>query len=70
MRTLPMTALVLLAGVSAVWLAAAIEPLMLMGSACGATVAEHCWRCTALVADLTILTAAALRQVIPKPACQ
>lgn len=70
MRTLPMTALILFAGVSAVWLAATIDPLMLMGSACGPTAAEHCWRCSALIADLTILIAAAIRQIAPKPAYQ
>ena len=64
MKTLPMPAFVLFAGVSAVWLAATIDPLMLMGSACGAT---HCWRCTALIADLTILITAAIRQLTPKP---
>jgi hypothetical protein len=67
MKALPMTALVLFAGVSAVWLAATIDPLMLMGSACGH---EHCWRCTALAADLVILVATAVRQIIPKPAYQ
>ena len=67
MKTLPMTALVLFAGVTAVWLAATIDPLMLMGSACGNA---HCWRCPALIADIAILIAAAVRQMIPKPACQ
>jgi hypothetical protein len=64
MKTLPMTAFVLFAGVSAVWLAATIDPLMFLGSACGAT---HCWRCGALAADLAILVTAAIRQIIPKP---
>ena len=68
MKTLPMTALTLFAGVTAVWIAATIDPLMLMGSACGPTVAEHCWRCGALIADLVILAAAAIRQITPKPA--
>ena len=65
MKTLPMTAFVLFAGVTAVWLAATIDPLMLTGSACGTT---HCWRCIALAADLAILIAAAIRQITPKPA--
>ena len=65
--TLAMTALVLFAGASAVWLAATIDPLMLAGLVCGATLAEHCWRCTALAADLIILAAAAAGQIIPKP---
>jgi len=65
MKTLPMTAFVLFAGVIAVWLAATIDPPMLTGSACGAA---HCWRCIALAADLAILFAAAIRQIAPKPA--
>ena len=65
MKTLPTTALILFAGVTAVWLAATIDPLMLAGSVCGAT---HCWRCTALAADLAILAVAAIRQITPKPA--
>jgi hypothetical protein len=67
MKTLPMTAFVLFAGVTAVWLAATIDPLMLIGSACGS---QHCWRCAALIADLAILIAAAIRQITPKPAYQ
>ena len=59
-----MTMFVLLTGVSAVWLAATIDPAMLSGSACGVA---HCWRCGALVADLAILIAAAAQQIIPKP---
>jgi hypothetical protein len=65
MKTMPMTALVLFAGATAVWLAATIDPLMLMGSACGS---QHCWRCGALIADLPILITAAVRQITPKPA--
>ena len=64
MKTLPMTMFVLLTGVSAVWLAATIDPLMLSGSACGEA---HCWRCGALLADLAILIAAAVQQIISKP---
>jgi hypothetical protein len=64
MKTMPMKAFVLFAGVTAVWLAATIDPLMLTGS-CGAT---HCWRCAALIADLAILIGSALRQITPKPA--
>ena len=64
MRSRTMTMFVLLTGVSAVWLAATIDPLMLTGSACGGV---HCWRCGALVADLAILIAAAVQQIIPKP---
>jgi len=64
MKTLPMTMFVLLTGISAVWLAATIDPAMLSGSACGEA---HCWRCGALVADLAILIAAAVQQIIPKP---
>ena len=67
MKSLPTTALVLFAGITAVWLAATIDPLMLMGSACGS---QHCWRCGALIADLTILVAAAIHRIIPKPAFQ
>jgi hypothetical protein len=55
---------VLLTCVSAVWLAATIDPTMLSGSACGEA---HCWRCGALAADLAILIAAAVQQIIPKP---
>jgi hypothetical protein len=65
MKTLPMTAFVLFAGVSAVWLAATIDPPVLSDSACGAA---HCWRCGALIADLAILVAAAIRQLTLKPA--
>jgi hypothetical protein len=68
MKPQPMTALVLFAGASAVWLAATIDPMMFRGSACGPTLAEHCWRCGALAADLAILVAAAIRQIAPKPA--
>jgi hypothetical protein len=64
-KTLPMTALTLFAGVTAVWLAATIDPSMLTGSTCGA---QHCWRCGALIADLSILVAAAIRQITPKAA--
>jgi len=60
-----MMAPVLFAGVSAVWLAATIDPQMFLGSACGTT---HCWRCVALAADLAILVAAAIQQIVPKPA--
>ena len=65
MKPLPMTAFALFAGAAAVWLAATIDPLMLMGSACGTT---HCWRCVALAADLAILVAAAICRITPKPA--
>jgi hypothetical protein len=61
----PILALTLFAGASAVWLAATIDPSMLTGSACGAA---HCWRCTALAADLIILIAAALHRTRPKTA--
>jgi len=64
MKSLPLTMFVLLTGVSAVWLAATIDPAMLSSSACGAA---HCWRCGALVADLAILIAAAVQQILPKP---
>lgn len=63
MRPHQLTALALFAGFSAIWLAATIDPLMLMGSVCGTTLAEHCWRCSALAADLIILIAAAVQQV-------
>jgi len=65
MRSRTMTMFVLLTGVSAVWLAATIDPLMFMGSACGGA---HCWRCGALVADLAILIAASVQQISLKPA--
>ena len=65
MRSVQMTMFVLLAGVSAVWLAATIDPAMLSGSACGEA---HCWRCGALVADLAILIAATVQQISLKPA--
>jgi len=65
MRSRTMTMFVLLTGVSAVWLAATIDPLMLTGSACGGA---HCWRCGALVADLAILIAASVQQISLKPA--
>jgi hypothetical protein len=68
MKPDPMMALVLFAGASAVWLAATIDPLMFSGAACGPTLAEHCWRCGALAADLTILAATAIRQIVQKPA--
>jgi hypothetical protein len=64
MKSLPLTMFVLLTGVSAVWLAATIDPLMLSSSACGEA---HCWRCGALLADVAILIAAAIQQIIPKP---
>ncbi len=64
MKSVTMTMFVLLTGVSAVWLATTIDPAMLSGSACGEA---HCWRCGALVADLAILIAAAVQQIIPKP---
>ena len=67
MKSLPLTMFVLLTGVSAVWLAATIDPLMLSSSACGEALYEHCWRCGALAADLAILTAAAVQQITPKP---
>jgi hypothetical protein len=35
MKTLPMAIFVPLIGVSAIWLAATIDPAMLSGSACG-----------------------------------
>jgi len=65
MRSRTMTMFVLLTGVSAVWLAATIDPAMLSGSACGEA---HCWRCGALVADLAILIAASVQQISLKPA--
>jgi hypothetical protein len=71
MKSLPMTAFVLFAGASALGLAATIEPLMLSGSICGRhglALAEHCWRCGALAADLVILIAAAFQQILPKTA--
>jgi hypothetical protein len=60
MRSLAMTIFVLLTGVSAVWLAATIDPAMLSGSACGQA---HCWRCGALLADLAILVTATVQQI-------
>ena len=65
MKSLPMTALTLFAGVTAVWLATTVDPSMLTGSHCGG---QHCWRCAALIADIAILIAAAIRQATPKPA--
>jgi len=64
MKSLTMTMFVLLTGASAVWLAATIDPAMLSGSACGQA---HCWRCAALLADLAILIAASVQQILPKP---
>jgi len=65
MKTLSMTTFLMLVGVSAVWLAATIDPAMLSGSACGKA---HCWRCGALVADLAILIATAVQQIRFQPA--
>jgi len=65
MRSLQMTIFILLTGISAVWLAATIDPAMLSVSACGAA---HCWRCGALVADLAILIAASVQQIRFQPA--
>lgn len=65
MKSLAMTMFVLMTGVSAVWLAATINPAMLWGSACGEA---HCWRCGVLVADLAILIAAAVQQIRFQPA--
>jgi hypothetical protein len=69
MKSLSMTAFILLVGASAAWLAATIDPLMLAGSLCsehGPALYEHCWRCGALAADLVILIAAAFQQILPE----
>jgi hypothetical protein len=68
MRPQPVLALTLFAGAGAVWLAATIDPTMFLGAACGPSPAEHCWRCIALAADVAILAAAAVQQIVPKPA--